>query len=316
MTILRGLRRLLPTRRAGPVQVVTDSTADLPPALAQELGITVVPLQVIFGEESFRDGVDLSSEEFFRRLQEDSDLPRTSQPSLGDFQRAYEGLAAKTERILSIHLSSRLSGTVETARQAARAAQSSADRRRIEVIDCGTISMPMGLAVTAAARVARAGGDLEACAAAARSVLRRQRIAIALDTLAYLRRGGRIGRAQAFLGSVLQLKPILTIREGEVYPLTRVRTYRKALEELLRICLDQGGVVEAAVMHATSPEDARFLAEEVARRCPGIPVHIGQIGPAIGVHGGPGIIALAVVLAEELPAQDQADDRPSTEAEG
>jgi DegV family protein with EDD domain len=308
MTIFHRLRRLFPTRPARPVQVVTDSTADLPPEIVQELDITVVPLQVIFGEESFRDGVDLTSEEFFRRLGEAAELPRTSQPSVGELQQAYEELAAKTDRILSIHVSSRLSGTVETARQAAQAL---ADRCRIEVLDSGTVSMAMGFAVIAAARAAREGADLEACAEAAGSVLRRQRLAVALDTLEYLRRGGRMGRAQAFLGSLLRVKPILTIRDGEAFPLTRVRTHRKAVEEILRVCLEGSEVEEAAVMHATSPEDARFLVEEVARRCPGVPVQIGRIGPVIGVHGGPGLIGLTVVLAEEPADQQPEADHPS-----
>lgn len=306
MSLFRHLRRFLPTRAPRPVRVVTDSTADLPPELVEELGITVVPLQVIFGAESYRDGLDLSSEEFFRRLEHAPELPTTSQPALGDFQRVYETLAQETDRILSIHLSARFSGTVETARRAAQALPPEAGCR-IEVIDSGTVSMSMGFAVLAAARAARAGADLGACADIARSVLRRQRIAIALDTLEYLRRGGRIGRAQAFLGGLLRLKPILTIRDGEAQPLTRVRTHQKALEEILRICLAQGQVVEAAVMHTTSHQDARLLAEEVTRRCPGVPVHVGHLSPVIGVHGGPGVIGLAVVLADgaEAPPADR-----------
>ena len=305
MTIFQRLRRLLPSRPPlpappRPVKIVTDSTADLPPEIAQELGITVVPLVVIFGDRVYHDGIDLTSEQFFRLLAESPELPRTSQPSVGEFQRVYDQLAAETDSVLSIHVSSRLSGTVQTAHQAA---QNLIGRCTIEVLDSGTVSMAMGFAVLAAARAAREGGDLEACAQAARSVLRRQRLAVALDTLEYLRRGGRIGRAQAFLGGLLRLKPVLTIRNGEAYPLARVRTHRKALDEILRVCLDRGSVVEAVVMHSTSTDDARYLAGEVARRCPGVPVHTGRIGPVIGVHGGPGLIGLAVVLAEE-PGQE------------
>ena len=308
MSLFQRLRQLLPSRPvapARPVKVVTDSTADLAPEIVQELGITVVPLLVIFGEQSYRDGVDLTSEEFFRRLAEARELPRTSQPSAGEFQQVYEQLSAETDRILSIHLSSRFSGTVQTARQAA---QGLIGRCTIEVLDSSTVSMAMGFAVIAAARAARDGADLETCAEAARSVLRRQRIAIALDTLEYLRRGGRIGRAQAFLGGLLHVKPILTIRNGEAHPLARARTHRKALDEVLRVCLDQGKVAEAAVMHTTRPEDGRYVADEVARRCPGVPVRTGRIGPVIGVHGGPGLIGLAVVLAEEPADQPTAQD--------
>ena len=155
MTVFRRLRRLISPgapEPARPVKVVTDSTADLPPEIVQELGITVVPLQVIFGEQAFRDGVDLTSEEFFRRLQQSPELPRTSQPSVGEFLLIYEHLATRTDRILSIHLSSRFSGTVQAAR---RAAQDLIGRCHIEVIDSGTISMAMGFAVIAAAKAAR-----------------------------------------------------------------------------------------------------------------------------------------------------------------
>lgn len=300
MTILRRLRQLIPAGRpappAKPVRIVTDSTADLPPAIARELGITVVPLRVIFGETAFRDGVDLESAEFFRRLQHAKEHPRTSQPPPGDFHAAYERLSAETDRILSIHISSRLSGTVETARHAARAFVGICD---IEVLDSRTASMAMGLAAMAAARAARKGSDLQACAEAARSVLRREEIAVALDTLEYLRRGGRIGRAQAFLGGILRLKPILSIRDGEVHPLGRVRTRRKALQEVLRICTEGKQIVEAAVMHATTPEDAEYLARELRRRFPDAAIHVGRFGSVLGVHGGPGLIGICTVAAEE-----------------
>jgi DegV family protein with EDD domain len=296
MNILRRLRRVAPLGPR-PVRIVTDSTADLPPEVAAELGITIVPLLVIFGDKTYRDGIDLTSEEFFRRLPEAAELPHTSQPSVGEFQRAYEELATETDHILSIHLSARFSGTVQTARQAA---QSLIGRCWIDVIDSGTVSMAMGLAVIAAARAARDGADLETCAEAARSVLRRQRLAVALDTLEYLRRGGRIGRAQAFLGGLLRLKPILTIRDGEAYPLARVRTRRKALDEVLRICLEGVAITDAAVMDATTPDDARYVADEIVRRQPGVPVHTGRLGPVIGVHAGPGLIGLTVVT-EQAP---------------
>ncbi|MCH8994920.1 MAG: DegV family protein [Chloroflexi bacterium] len=305
MTIFSRLRRLIPTGRARPVRVVTDSTADLPRETVEELAITVVPLQITFGEESFRDGVDLTNEEFFRRLPDAADLPQTSQPSVGEFQQAYEALLTQTDRILSIHLSSHFSGTVATARQAAHAL---AERGPIEVIDSDTVSMPMGLAVIAAASAALEGADLPTCAEAARSVLRRERLAIAFDTLEYLRRGGRIGRAEAFLGGLLRLKPILTIRDGEAFPLTRVRTRAKALQEVLRICLEDGPPIEAAVMHATTPEDARLLVDELLQRHPDVKVQTGRFGPALGVHGGPGLIGLVVVLAEQRADQTASPD--------
>jgi DegV family protein with EDD domain len=309
MTLFDRIRRFIPGRQAEGkaqrpshrlVRIVTDSTADLPAELAGDLSITVVPLQIIFGEETFRDGIDMDAASFFERLRASKELPSTSQPSVGDFVETYERLALETDRILSVHLSSRFSGTVETARQAA---QQLADRVQIEVLDSHSVSMAMGLAVIEAARSAQAGGDLGACADTARSVLRRIRLAVTLESLEYLRRGGRIGRAQALLGGLLRIKPILTIRDGEAFPLARARTRQKALDEVLRLCLDQGTITEAAVMQATTPDDARYLAGQVNQRFPGVPVHVGQMGPVIGVHGGPGLIGLAVVLAEEPPAE-------------
>ncbi len=303
MTIVQRLRSLLPgqRQRPKPVRLVTDSTADIPAELAAELGITVVPLQVIFGSESFRDGVDLSSEEFFRKLPEAEELPTTSQPSIGEFQEVYRRLAEETDHVLSIHLSSGFSGTVGAAEQAAATL---AEECQIEVIDSGTVSMAMGFSVIAAARAAAGGADVDTCGRIARSVLGRQRLAVALDTLEYLRRGGRIGRATAFIGGLLRLKPILTIRDGVASPLSRVRTRKKALDELLRVCLEPGDIEEAIVMHTTDIDDAVYLTEEIRRRFPNIPIHAGRIGPVIGVHAGPGLIGLAVILAE----------RPATEA--
>jgi len=276
------------------VKIVTDSTADLPPEIVSELGITIVPLQVIFGDKAYRDGVDIDSEQFFRLLPNAKELPHTSQPSTGEFQRVYEDLSTQTDHILSIHLSAGFSGTLNAAQLAARAL---VGRCTIEVIDSGTVSMAMGFAVIAAARAARDGADLEGCEVAARSVLRRQRLAVTVDTLEYLRRGGRIGRATALVGGLLKLKPILTIREGQTFPLARVRSRRRALDEMLSVCLKDGEVEEAIIMDSTTPDDARYLTDELTRRCPGIPIYSGRIGPVIGVHGGPGLIGLAVVMA-------------------
>lgn len=308
MTFFRRIRDLVPRRPkeaeapARPVRIVTDSTADLPPEMARDLLITVVPLQVIFGNESFRDGIDLATEEFFRKLATAAELPQTSQPSVGEFRTVYEELAQHTERIVSIHLSARFSGTVETARLAAREL---VGRCSIDVVDSGTVSMAMGFAVIAAARAARDGADLDECAAAARSVLQRERLAVALDTLEFLRRGGRIGRAQAFVGGLLRLKPIVTIRNGETFPLARVRTRKKALETLLDTCFEGGAdIQEAVVMQSTTPADADYLVSEVKKRHPNVPVYLGTMGPVIGVHGGPGIIGLAVVLAQPPPDKE------------
>jgi DegV family protein with EDD domain len=283
-------------RRRPPVRVVTDSTADLPPSLAEELAITVVPLLVLFGHEALRDGIDLTTEEFLARLTASTQLPRTSQPSIGDFQEVYQRLARETNRIVSIHLSAKFSGTVETARLAA---DSLRDHCRIEVIDSRSVSMGLGMAVLAAARAAGEGADLEEVAEAARSVSGRLGVAVALETLEYLKRGGRIGRAEAFLGSLLHVRPIVTIRDGETYPLSRARTRARALAQVYELAMSHPDIEEVAVMHASSPQEAESLAGRVRAEHPQVPVHVGRLGPAISVHGGPGIIGMAVLHAEK-----------------
>jgi DegV family protein with EDD domain len=278
------------------VRVVTDSTADLPPEVVRELAITVVPLLVLFGDEVYRDGVDLTNEEFFKRLTTSPVLPTTSQPSVGAFQETYRELAATADQIVSIHISAWASGTCDSALQAASSLGGSP---RVEVVDSRTTSMGLGFQVIAAARAAQAGASMEEVAAAARSVGGRHHLLALLETLEYLRRGGRIGRAQAFLGSILNLKPLLTFRDGVVHPVARVRTRARALEELLRHSLAYGDLEDVAVIHGTTPEDADMLARRVRERLPQVPIHVGRLGPVLGVHGGPGIIGMVVVEAEK-----------------
>jgi DegV family protein with EDD domain len=278
------------------VRVVTDSTADLPPEVVQELGITVIPLPVLFGDEVYRDGVDLSSEEFFERLATSPVLPMTSQPPVGVFLETYRKVAAETNEIVSIHITARGSGTCESALQAAKSLGGSP---RVEVVDSESASMGLGFQVIAAARAARAGASLDEVIAAARSVCRRVHTLALLETLEYLRRGGRIGRAQAFLGSVLNLKPLITIRDGVVHPVARVRTRARALDQMLRYCMACGDLEQVAILHGTTPEDAEMLAQRVRERLPDVPIYVGRLGPALGVHGGPGIIGMVVVEAEK-----------------
>ena len=272
------------------VHIVTDSTSDISKELADEHGITVIPLTVSFGHESYSDGVDLTAEEFYARLQLTKALPTTSQPPPALFQYAYQHLASRGD-VVSVHLSHKFSGTVDAARAAAREVAPD----RITVVDSGSVSMGLGMCAIAAARVARAGGTSAACAAAAESVAGRLRIAVAFETLEYLRRGGRIGRAAAFLGGLLRLKPILTVKDGETFPVTRVRSRARALDELFALCARDERIDEIAIMHTTTPEDAAALAERARAARPGVPLHLGRFGPALGVHGGPGMLGFAVV---------------------
>ena len=275
------------------VFIVTDSTSDIPRDLVDQYGITVVPLSVTFGDESFRDGVDLGADEFYARLQAAKHLPTTSQPPPALFQHAYQHLVSRGE-VVSIHLSHKFSGTVETARAAARDVAPD----KITVVDSGFVSAPLGMCVVAAARAAQTGATREACAAVAESVAGRLKLLVTFETLEYLRRGGRIGRASAFVGGLLKLKPILTVKDGEAHPVARVRSRQKALDELLALALSAERLEEVAVMHATTPQEAEDLAARVRESRPGVPLHVGRFGPALGVHGGPGMLGLAVVESE------------------
>ncbi|NUQ56762.1 MAG: DegV family EDD domain-containing protein, partial [Dehalococcoidia bacterium] len=196
------------------VQIVTDSTCDLPREIVEEYGITVVPLTVFFGEEALLDGVEIGADAFYERLGTSHDLPRTSQPSAERFRQVYEGLAGETSEIVSIHLSSKLSGTLNSASVARD--QVAHGGLHIELIDSYTVSLGLGLVVLEAAAAARTGASLENVVAAARRAMDRVMVYVAVDTLDYLRRGGRIGRASSFLGSVLSIKPIVGIEDGEV----------------------------------------------------------------------------------------------------
>jgi len=276
-----------------PVFIVTDSTSDIPRDLVDQYGITVVPLSITFGDESFRDGVDLGADEFYARLQSAKHLPTTSQPPPALFQHAYQHLITRGE-VVSIHLSHKFSGTVETARAAAR----DVAPEKITVVDSGFASMALGLVVLAAARAAQAGATRAECAAVAESAASRIKLLVTFETLEYLRRGGRIGRASAFLGGLLKLKPVLTVKDGEAHPVARVRSRQKALDELLALALSAERLDEVAVLHTTTPQDAEDLAARVRESRPGVPLHLGRFGPALGVHGGPGMVGLAVIESE------------------
>ena len=273
------------------VRVVTDSTSDITQARAEDLGITVVPLTIDFGTEQLRDGVDIQPEAFFRRLRTTKTLPKTSQPSAGQFLEVYQRLAAETDAILSIHISEKLSGTANSARAARDAL---GNRARVEVLDSGTVSWPLGYAARMAQEAAASGKSLPECAAVARETLARTSLIFVLDTLDYLQRGGRIGRARAWIGSVLNIKPVLTVREGEVAPLERVRSRLRAEERLFELTTAHRDAERVAVWHSGSPAEAERWAERVRTTLPGVAVETGWLGPVVGVYAGPNLLGMAV----------------------
>jgi DegV family protein with EDD domain len=275
------------------VRIVTDSCSDIPKPLADELGITVIPLTIQWGGQSYRDGIDLTADEFYSRLPAEKQLPSTSQPPPALFQYTYEHLASQGE-VVSVHLSHKFSGTVESARTVA----AEVAREKITVVDSGSASMGTGLCAIAAARAARSGASREECAAAAESVAQRLRIAVAFETLEYLRRGGRIGRARAFIGGMLRLKPILTVKDGEAFPVTRARSRSKALDALAALVTEHPGVTDVVVLHTTTPDDAQDLVARAKAAAPTATIYEGRFGPVLGVHGGPGMIGVCVVDRE------------------
>lgn len=283
------------------VKIVTDSMADLPRAWVQELGVHVVPLHVLFQEKTYRDGVDISHEAFLRMMREGFEqgiLPRTSHPSPADFLAAYETVASEgeTEAILSIHASSEISGTYQSAVLASR----QFERVPVRVIDSRLVSMGEGLLVREAARAADAGAPLEEIVRRVEALAARVRIQFTVATLDYLWKNGRIGRATAFLGGILQLKPVLAFEEGVVTPVERVRGRARSLERIAEIVAEKtGGRGETlVVVHGDVPEDAETLRQQILQRCRFDEVVVTTLGATIGSHAGPGAIGAIYTLAE------------------
>ncbi|MEX0800484.1 MAG: DegV family protein [Dehalococcoidia bacterium] len=279
------------------VRIVTDTTADLPLNFANDLGIAVVPLSVIFGAEVYREGVDINHDLFYDKLAHGKVHPTTSAPSVGDFLEVYEPLLKETNEIVSVHLSSKLSATYNNALQAAEIL---ADRgARVEVVDSQVVSLGLTFVTLAAARAARSGADIEQVRAVAESAIKRIRIYVMLDTLEYLRRGGRIGRGRAFLGAMLRVKPLLSIRDGEVHPEERLRTKAHAMERLFQIATSYPNVREIAIGYSTNPGDAHDLQVRLEEAVPGVNILVTRVGPVIGTHAGPGVLAIGLLEGEE-----------------
>jgi DegV family protein with EDD domain len=278
-----------------PVRIVTDSTSDFPPPLAAELNVSVVPLSVIFGEDAYQDGRDINHDQFYEMLVRSRVAPTTSAPSVGDFLEIYEPLLKDSHDIISIHLSSKLSATYNNACQAAR--QLADQGATIEVIDSETVSFGMTFLAAAAARSAMNGAGIEEIKKLVTSMMSRVKILIALDTLEYLRRGGRIGRARAFLGAVMRVKPLLSLRDGEVHPEERVRTKKLAIERLFQIVTSYRAQ-EVAVGYTTNEEEAEELRMRFVEAMPGVTTHLQRLGPVLGVHGGPGVLGVGVLEGE------------------
>jgi DegV family protein with EDD domain len=269
------------------VAVVVDSTSDIPENTRQELGITEVPLLIMFGSEQFRDGIDMSNDEFYARLVEGNVHPTSSQPSAGDFVEVYERLAKDHEGIVSIHLGGKLSGTVRSAQQAAEMVPGVP----IRVIDSGSVSMGMGFLGIEAAQMARAGKSLDEIATAVEAMVPRIVLWAVLDSLKYLERGGRIGKGRALLGTLLNVKPMIYIR-GEVLPGERVRTHKKAIARMEELASAEAPYKHLAVLYSTGTQYAEELADRLGTIHPRAQIIVSQLTGVIGVHGGPGVLGV------------------------
>jgi DegV family protein with EDD domain len=275
------------------IAIVTDSTSDLPPDLVARHGITVVPLNVHFGDEIFRDGVDLSSDAFLRRLASSAELPTTSQPAAGVFEAAFRRLAADHDAIVAVLISSKLSGTIDSATIAKEAV---ADLIPVEIVDSLSASLSLGFQVIHATELAASGLEAPEIAARLRAETDRYHVVFFADTLEYLRRGGRIGKAQALLGSLLSIKPLLLVAEGQVVPLERARTRTRAVSGLVEFAKGFPKSHRLGVLHSTTSEDAEALVMQLEPFAPVSEIVVARFGPVILTHLGPG--AMGVVIQE------------------
>ena len=276
------------------VHIVTDSTADVPDDVARELDITVVPAHILFGTQSYEDGITLSREEFYRRLADSAELPTTSAPSAGEFAEVYQRLGGE---IVSIHLAAKLSAIMSAANGGAQLAANA----RVTLFDTNQVTMGIGWPVIFAARAARQGQPVDQIVQLLERIRPRVRVLAALDTFDYMRGSGSVGWAKAMLGQLLHIKPIVEVRDGEVLSVDRVRTRNKCRERLKQMVLELGRLQALAVLHTRALDAARTMADELAALMPDLrePVLVSEATTTIGTHVGPNGIGVAAVVAEQ-----------------
>jgi DegV family protein with EDD domain len=274
------------------VRIVTDSASDLPADVVEELQISIVPMYVRFGSEVYRDGVDLKTDEFYRRLVTSRTVPTTSAPKMKDFGEVYDRLAEETDEILSIHLSSTFSTAYEIAMRASGRTKKGC---HIEVIDSRTAAMGLGLVVIAAAKEAQKGLGLRQVLKTVRETIPKSRVYVCFETLEYLKMGGRIGKAEALLGSPIKVHPIVGAENGEVKPLGRERSRSKALERLCRLAGEVKDVSVLAVEQGAAPNEADRLHSRLTTLFPDRHIYVSMVGSAVGVHTGPRVVGICML---------------------
>lgn len=277
------------------VAIVTDSTAYIPQNLVEEYNISVAPQILIWGEETFEDGIDIQPDEFYERLKTAKVMPTSSQVTVTSFHDIFTKLSSEGYDILAVLLSDQLSGTIDSATQA----RESFPNTNIEIIDSETVAMALGFQVLAAARVASQGGNLLKCKEIAEIAKDKTGVIFAVDTLEFLHRGGRIGGGSRYLGAALNIKPILEVTGGRVESVERVRTRKKSLQRILDMVEERvagSEVVRLATLHANGSDEARDLLEQANRRIKSVESIFSTISPVVGTHAGPGTIGLAYMV--------------------
>lgn len=278
------------------IAFVTDSTSYLPPELTKKHNITITPQVLIWGDETFQDGVDIRPEEFYTRLKGSKTMPTTSQVPIVVMQAAFQGLVDQGYSVLGIFISSKLSGTLQSAVQAKEMMGKAAEK--VTLVDSRSTAMALGFQLLATARAAEAGASLEECVTIAEKAHERSGVFFAVDTLEFLHRGGRIGGAQRFIGSALNLKPILAVQNGKVEGVERIRTKGKAHDRVLELVSEQvkgKSNIRLATIHANAAEDARNLLDRAAATLSPVETIFTEVSPVVGTHAGPGTVGLAYI---------------------
>jgi DegV family protein with EDD domain len=274
------------------VKIITDSLGDIPSGVARELGITVIPLNVHFGSQTFRDGVDLTAERFYDKLVHSKVFPTTTVPPPAVFVSAYDKLAEETDGIAVITFSRKLGASYDTALEAKGLMK---QKCRVEVVDSRLAVMAQGLVVMAAAKAATDGAKLDEVVSLTRNNIPRADVRMVFDTLEYLRKGGRIGKARTFLSSVLRVNPVLGIRGGEVYPFAREHSRTRAIDYLYQFAAGFSKIEGMAIEDATTLDEADELAKRIGARFPEGTIYRTKFGSVVGAHVGPRVLAVSVL---------------------
>ena len=274
------------------IALVTDSTSYIPKAFLEQYPIYVLPQILLWGDRNYQDGIDIQPDEFYTKLSQSTTTPTTSQITIGSFKSLFDELLTQDYQILNILLSAKLSGTIESATQA----RAMLPGKPIEIVDSHSTAMALGFQVLRVAQAVVDGASFEACKALAEQAKHHTGVIFAVDTLEFLHRGGRIGGGTRFLGTALNIKPILELRDGRVEPLERVRTRKKSLSRVVELIQERIGTrkpIRLAALHANSPEDARWLMEEATKRLDVEESVYSEVSPVVGTHAGPGTVGLA-----------------------